>query len=61
MMIVAAPFQFSVPDAPTSPTLEALKEYYICQGSCTPDGDRESSDGTTAPELVEDPDPQEIE
>jgi hypothetical protein len=29
MMIVAAPFQFSVPDAPTSPSLEALKEYHI--------------------------------
>ena len=28
MMIFATPFQFSVPDAPTSPRLEVLKEHF---------------------------------
>jgi hypothetical protein len=31
MVVIAAPFQFSVPDAPTSPRLEALQEYHVCQ------------------------------
>ena len=42
MMILAAPFQFSVPDAPTSPALEALKEYHICQGSSSNRDGRDS-------------------
>jgi len=33
MMILDTPFQFSVPDAPTNPRIEALKEYHIYQGS----------------------------
>ena len=33
MMIFVTPFQFSVPDAPTNPRLDALKEYHISQGS----------------------------
>lgn len=61
MMIVAAPFQFSVPRAPTSPRLEALKEYHICQESGTRGGDLEPANGLTAPDLVEDLDQQEIE
>jgi hypothetical protein len=35
MVRFATPFQFSVPDAPTSPRLEVLKEYHVCQGSST--------------------------
>ena len=61
MLVVAAPFQFSVPDAPTSPGLEALKEYHICQGKSSPREDRASANEITVPELVEDPDQQEIE
>lgn len=33
MMILDTPFQFSVPDAPTNPSIEALKEYHVYQES----------------------------
>jgi hypothetical protein len=61
MVILAAPFQFSVPDAPTSPELEALKEYHICQGSSGNRDDRESADDKTDAVLAGDSDPQEVE
>ena len=61
MMIVAAPFQFSIPDAPTSPTLEALKEYHICKGSSTGGEDRRSANDTTISGLGGDSDIQEAE
>jgi hypothetical protein len=61
MMIFDAPFQFSVPDAPTRPELEALKEYHICQGSSSNREDRESAKGKTGADLTEDSDPQEVE
>jgi len=60
-MIFAAPFQFSVPDAPTSPALEALKEYHICQGSSSNIEDRESANDETGADLIGDSDPQEVE
>jgi hypothetical protein len=41
MVKFASPFQFSVPDAPTSPRLEVLKEYHVCQGSSTDEEDGE--------------------
>jgi hypothetical protein len=47
MMRVAAPFQFSVPDAPADPRLEAMKEYHVCQGSSTKGGDEESAKDIT--------------
>ncbi len=49
MMIVAAPFQFSAPDAPIGPRLETLKEYHFCQGSNT--GDNKSATDITGPDL----------
>ena len=61
MTIFAAPFQFSVPDAPTSPALEALKEYHICQGSSSNIEDRESANDETGADLTGDSDPQEVE
>jgi len=61
MMIFAAPFQFSVPDAPTSPTLEALKEYHICQGSSTDRGDKESVNDTSSSDLEGDSDHEGVE
>lgn len=44
MVKFATPFQFSVPDAPTSPRLEVLKEDHVRQGSITTGGDRKSAD-----------------
>lgn len=41
MVKFATPFQFFVPDAPTSPRLEVLKEYHVCQGSSTDEEDGE--------------------
>jgi hypothetical protein len=61
MMVIAAPFQFSVPDAPTDPRLEALKEYHICQGTSSNRGAVKPANEIAAPDVVEDPDPQEIE
>ena len=61
MMIFAAPFQFSVPEAPTSPELEALKEYHICRGSSRNTEDKESANGKTGADLTGDFDPQEVE
>ena len=61
MMIFAAPFQFSVPDAPTSPALEALKEYHICQRSSRNTEDRESTNDKTDAALAGDSDPQDVE
>ena len=61
MMIFATPFQFSVPDAPTNPRLEALKEYHVCQGSSTNGGDRKSANAITDSDLGGDSDNQEIE
>ncbi len=62
MMIFAAPFQFSVPEAPTSPRLEALKEqYHICQGSSTNGGDRKSTNEITGSDLGDDSENQEVE
>jgi hypothetical protein len=61
MMIFAAPFQFSVPDAPTSPGLEALKEYHICQGSSSNIDDGESANDKTGADLTGDSDPQDVE
>ena len=61
MMIFDAPFQFSVPDAPTSPELEPLKEYHICQGSSRNLDNGESANGKTDADLTEDSDPQDVE
>ena len=61
MILFASPFQFSVPDAPTSPRLEALKEYHISQGSSTNAGDGESANDTADPDLGGDSDSQEVE
>ena len=61
MIIFPTPFQFSVPDAPRSIRLEALKEYHICRGSST-DGKTESPvNYLTGSELEADFDNQEIE
>ena len=60
MMIFAAPFQFSVPDAPTSPELEALKEYHIWQGSSRNTEDSESTNDKTDAALAGDSDPQDV-
>ena len=51
LMIVTAPFQFSAPDAPLGPRLEALKEYHCCQGSPTPKGDNQPAIDRTGPDL----------
>jgi len=61
MMIFAAPFQFSVPDAPTSPAVEALKEYHICQGASRNLDDGESANEKTGADLTGDSDPQDVE
>jgi hypothetical protein len=61
MLIVAAPFQFSVPDAPTSPGLEPLKEYHICRETSSNRGAGKPANEITAPDVVEVPDQQEIE
>jgi hypothetical protein len=47
MVKFASPFQFSVPDAPTSPRLEKLNEYHVHQGSSTNGGDRKSVNDLT--------------
>jgi len=60
MMIFATPFQFSVPDAPTSPRLETLKEYHICQGSSDRGGDRKSENDITGLDLEGESDNQEV-
>jgi hypothetical protein len=61
MMIFATPFQFSVPDAPTSPRLETLKEYHICQGSSDRGGDRKSENDITGLDLEGESDNQKVE
>ena len=60
-MRFVTPFQFSVPDAPTSPRLEALKEYHICQGPSDNESARKSEDDTTDSDLGGDSDSQEVE
>lgn len=40
MMIYSAPFQFSVPEAPTGPSLEALKAYHVTRESRPGEEDR---------------------
>ena len=61
MMKFAIPFQFTVPDAPTSPRLEALKEYHISHGSSANAGDEESANDIADPDLGGDSDSQEVE
>ncbi len=61
MMILPAPFQFSIPDAPTSPKLEALKEYHMCQGSGSKTEGRESTNDKMDADLTGDSDPQEVD
>jgi len=61
MIRMTAPFQFSVPDAPANPGLEPLKEYHICQGTSSNRGAGKPTNEITAPDVVEDPDQQEIE
>jgi len=56
MMIFPAPFQFSVPEAPMNPTLEALKEYHVYPVSSIGEEDRASQS-----DLAADPDHPEIE
>jgi hypothetical protein len=51
MMIVAAPFQFSAPEAPMGSRLEALKEYHFCQGPNPNRGDNNSAADLTGPDL----------
>jgi hypothetical protein len=53
MMILDTPFQFSVPDAPTNPRIEALKEYHIYQGSGIKEDDETQEDETPGLELDE--------
>ena len=60
MMKFVTPFQFSVPDAPTSARLEALKEYHICQGPSDNRGAEKSEDDTTDSDLGGDSDNQEL-
>ena len=61
MMVVTAPFQFSVPDAPTSPALEALKEYHVFRGSSAAGDDQASGKDIADPGLAGDSDHPEIE
>jgi hypothetical protein len=61
MMTVAIPFQFSVPDAPTSPRLEALQEYHVCQGSSTDEEDRKSTEDLTVADFGGGSDIQEVD
>ena len=61
MILFASPFQFSVPDAPTSPRLEALREYYISQGSSANGGDGKSPNDIPGSDLGGDSDNQEVE
>lgn len=48
MMILDTPFQFSVPDAPTNPRIEALKEYHIYQESHIKEEAENEEDDTPA-------------
>jgi len=50
MMIVAAPFQFSVPTPPLDPRFETLKEYHFYQGSNPDREDKKSGIDLTGPE-----------
>lgn len=50
MMIVAAPFQFSAPDAPRDARFEALQEYHFCQGSNPNTEDKKSATDITGPD-----------
>ena len=61
MVKFATPFQFSVPDAPTSPRLEVLKEYHVCQGSSTDEEDSELANDLTGSDLGGGSDNQEVE
>jgi len=61
MMKFATPFQFSVPDAPTSPRREVLKEYHVRQGSSTDKGDGKSVNDLTDSDLGGGFDNQEVE
>jgi hypothetical protein len=61
MIMVATPFQFSVPEAPTSLRLEPLEEYYFCNGSSTQREDRESAKEITGSDLGGDSNNQEGE
>jgi hypothetical protein len=56
MTVFPAPFQFSVPEAPMNPALEALKEYHVCRASSIDEENRAPESGITA-----DPDHPEIE
>jgi hypothetical protein len=56
MVVIAAPFQFSVPDAPTSPRLEALKEYHVCQGANPESEERKPGNEVTGSDLGDDSD-----
>ena len=60
MMIVAAPFHFSAPDAPMDPKLEALKEYHFCQELNTDREDKKSKTGLTDPDLRADLSPGRV-
>ena len=48
MMILDTPFQFSVPDPPTNPRIEALKEYHIYQESHIKEEAENEEDDTPA-------------
>jgi hypothetical protein len=61
MVKFASPFQFSVPDAPTSPRLEVLKEYHVHQRSSTNGEDRKSADNLTGSDLGGDSDNPEVD
>jgi len=61
MIILPAPFQFSVPEAPTNPRLEPAEEYHICNGSSIQREDRESAKDITGSDLGGDSDNQEVE
>lgn len=58
MIILPAPFQFSVPEAPTSPRLEPAEEYHICSIQRE---DRESAKDITGSDLAGDSNNQEVE
>jgi hypothetical protein len=60
MIIVAAPFQFSTPDAPMGPKFEALKEYHFSQGLNTNGGDKKSAAVITGPDLRADLSPGRV-
>lgn len=60
MMIVAAPFHFSTPDAPMDPKFEALNEYHFCQELNTDREDKKSKTGLTDPDLRADLSPGRV-